>query len=128
MKTLADRLGVKTDSRVLVAGVSDAVFIQELKARAAAVQERKVEAECDLIIYAVQHKDDLDMLSVLGRYLTANGALWVVYPKGRQELMKKHDVMTAGRKAGLVDRNTVRFSDTHTALKFVAPLRKRRQR
>jgi hypothetical protein len=33
--------------------------------------------------------------------------------------------MTAGRAAGLVDTKVVRFSETHTAEKFVIPRAKR---
>lgn len=33
--------------------------------------------------------------------------------------------MAAGKEAGLVDIKVVRFSETHTALKFVIPLARR---
>jgi hypothetical protein len=46
----------------------------------------------------------------------------VVYPKGKQEITE-NDVLKAGRQAGLVDTKVALFSDTHTALKFVVPVK-----
>lgn len=37
----------------------------------------------------------------------------------------ENDVLAAGRGASLVDVKVVRFSNTHTALKFVVPVAKR---
>jgi hypothetical protein len=51
-------------------------------------------------------------------------ALWIVYPKGQKHITE-NDVLAAGRKAGLKDVKVVGFSPTHTALKFVIPLRSR---
>jgi hypothetical protein len=48
----------------------------------------------------------------------------VVRPKGRTEITED-DVMKAGKAAGLVDVKVVRFSETHTAEKFVIPLSRR---
>ncbi len=53
-----------------------------------------------------------------------NGATWVVFPKGRKDL-READFIRAGVAAGLVDNKVVRFSDTHTALRFVIPLARR---
>jgi hypothetical protein len=51
-------------------------------------------------------------------------ALWVIYPKGQQHVTQG-DVLSAGRKARLTDIKVMRFSGTHTALKFVIPINKR---
>jgi hypothetical protein len=45
-------------------------------------------------------------------------------PKG-SDAISERDVMTAGKAAGLVDVKVVRFSDTHTAEKYVIPAGKR---
>ena len=52
------------------------------------------------------------------------GALWVVYPKGRQDI-KEGDVMAAAKAAGLVDVKVCAFSATHTATKMVIPVARR---
>ena len=56
--------------------------------------------------------------------LASNGALWIVYPKGRKEITELQ-VLNAGRATGLVDIKVVSYSATHTALKFVLPKAKR---
>ena len=56
--------------------------------------------------------------------LAPAGALWVLRPKGCGAITES-DVMAAGKAAGLVDVKVVRFSETHTAEKFVIPVSKR---
>jgi hypothetical protein len=50
--------------------------------------------------------------------------VWVIRPKGSDRI-SENDVMAAGRAAGLYDVKVVRFSDTHTAQKFVIPKKDR---
>jgi hypothetical protein len=50
--------------------------------------------------------------------------LWVIRPKGRKEISEQ-SVMAAGKAAGLVDVKVVSFSPTHTAEKFVIPVKNR---
>jgi hypothetical protein len=78
----------------------------------------------DLIFYGAAALADLDGIGVLAGAMPPQGALWVVYPKGRKDL-RETDVLGAGRAAGLHDVKVARFSETHTALKFVIPLRRR---
>lgn len=59
----------------------------------------------------------------IARRLEGSAALWIAYPKGKTEITEVGRI-EAGRKAGLTDVKVVRFSDTHTALKFVVPARK----
>lgn len=49
-----------------------------------------------------------------------------IWPKteGRQDITRA-DVLKTGKMAGLVDVKIVKFSASHTALKFVIPLAKR---
>ena len=47
--------------------------------------------------------------------------------RGRPEISERA-VMAAGKAAGLVDVKAVSFSPTHTAEKFVIPVRQRRSR
>ena len=120
MKVLVDRLGVKPDSRITLLGDSEPEFVRQLKQCTPHVVKRKVDSEADFIFFAAEQKDDLDMLAVIRYYLDPKGAVWVIYPK-KQSQIRKADLLKAGRRAGLADRKSVRFSDTHTALKFVIP-------
>jgi hypothetical protein len=77
-----------------------------------------------MIFLRVGHRMDLGRLASLEPWIERNGAVWIVYPKGRKDL-KETDVIAAGLAAGLVDNKVVRFSDTHTALRFVIPVARR---
>jgi hypothetical protein len=56
--------------------------------------------------------------------MAPDGAVWVSRPMGSDRI-SENDVMAAGREAGLYDVKVVRFSDTHTAEKFVIPKKDR---
>jgi DUF3052 family protein len=120
-----DKLGVKPDSRVTVVGVQDADFHKELTARASDISDGKPRKDSDFIFFAAEDKDDLDKLVRLQRSLRSNGAVWVIYPKGRKDITE-NDVRAVGKKAGLVDVKVVGFSDTHSALKLVIPVAARK--
>jgi len=52
------------------------------------------------------------------------GAMWIVYPRGVSAVTQQ-EVIAAGRALGLLDVKVVRFSGTHTAIRFVAPRARR---
>jgi hypothetical protein len=118
-RTLADKLDVKPGMRVSLIGVRDM-----LERRTSDITEGTAAKGSDLILFGAEKDKDLVKLRTLQKALKRNGAIWVVYPKGKQEITEI-GVLKAGRDAGLVDTKVARFSDTHTALKFVIPLAKR---
>ena len=118
-----DKLGVHSGSRVSVLGLEDAAFLEELQSRGADVSTRR-RSNSDLIFFGLDGSRGLSKLRELERYLKRDGAVWTIFPRGRPEL-KEADVIRAGVAAGLVDNKVVRFSDTHTALRFVIPLARR---
>jgi hypothetical protein len=139
-KSVLDKLGVKAGMRVLVLGVEDAGFLTDLRERtddvvlgetsssarptsASGRAGRNVVAESsgagyDLIFVAVNEPLDLERLPELKRAIKPDGAVWAVFRKGRKDF-NENDVLRGGLDAGLVDVKVVRFSDTHTASKFV---------
>jgi hypothetical protein len=121
--SLLDKLGVKASHNVLVLGVKDAGFVRELEGRAARVSSR-VSGELDIVFYAAETRAALDKLEPLQKHLKRDGAIWVIRPKGVAAITEG-DVMKAGKAAGLVDVKVARFSDTHTAEKFVIPVKRR---
>jgi hypothetical protein len=118
-RTLADKLDVKPGMRVSLIGVAN-----PLEGRTRDVTEGTAAKDSDLIFFGAGTGKDLVKLRSLQKSLKRNGAIWVVYPKGKKEITEIA-VLNAGREAGLVDTKIARFSDTHTAHKFVIPLAKR---
>jgi hypothetical protein len=121
--TRLDKLGVKASHIVLVLGVGDEAFTRELESSAARVST-KAAGEADLIFYAAESRAALEKLGPLQKHLKRDGAIWVIRPKGVAAITEA-DVMKAGKAAGLVDVKVARFSDTHTAEKFVIPVSRR---
>jgi hypothetical protein len=119
-KGLLDKLGVKDGASVTVLGVNDAAFLGQLESKAGAVTSTLAQ-DLDFVFYEADDIEDLLRLAELKQGIRANGAIWVISPKGKGARLKDVDVMAAAREAGLVDTKVVSFSDTHTALKLVIP-------
>jgi hypothetical protein len=118
-------LGVKSGMRVAVPAGAEPAFLAALRRRAGEVAGASAPGdELDIIFWPVAELIELEALTELEPAIKRNGAIWVVYAKGRPEV-RAADVMAAGKAAGLVDVKVVSFSATHTALKFVVPLSRR---
>jgi hypothetical protein len=118
-----EKLGVKPGVRISVLGVNDPGFLADLL-RAGADVSRRRRRRSDLVFLAIEGRSDLSRLGEVESHLEPAGAVWAVYPKGRKDL-REVEVIEAGVAAGLVDNKVVRFSDTHTALRFVIPVARR---
>ena len=123
-KSLLDKLGVKSDSKVSVVGVKDDGFLKDLRARGADVSVGRLRRSSDMVFLAADEPRDLKRLERVEPYIKRDGAVWVISPKGKPEI-RDVVVIKAGVAAGLVDTKVVRFSDSHTALKFVIPVARR---
>ena len=123
-RPLLDKLGIKPGQRIVVIGVKDGSFVEQLRARGAAVSLRRVNA-ADAVFFGASRASDLDELPSLKASLRKDGALWVVRPKGAKTGVTESATQKAGLEAGLVDVKVVSFSDTHTAEKFVFRLKDR---
>jgi Protein of unknown function (DUF3052) len=123
-KSTAEKLGIKPGLTVSVLAIRDADFIRNLRASAKAFSAGKLLRDSDLIFLGASESADLAEIGNVLSSLARSGALWIVYPKGKQAI-KEGQVIEAGRAAGLVDVKVVKFSETHTALKFVSPKAKR---
>lgn len=121
--TRIDKLGIKTGQRVLLIGLPRAGLQADLDDRGAVVSTR-LSAGADVIFFAADDRASLKRLDLLSKYLKRDGAIWVIRPKGSSAI-SEGDVMRAGKAAGLVDVKVVRFSNTHTAEKFVIPVFRR---
>ena len=118
------KIGVKPEWRASAIGVDDTAFLKELEAGIALLSIGRVLKASDAIFYGVTKEAELSRLEKLKASLKPNGALWIIRPKGRPEISERA-TMAAGKAAGLVDVKVVGFSATHTAEKFVIPVRQR---
>jgi hypothetical protein len=123
-KSRIDKLGVKAALRISLVGSTDVGFHQELRSRTDDITQGNAAPDSDLIFLSVEAQQDLARLRALPKSLKSNGAIWVIYPKGKEHITEA-GVFAAGKQAGLVDVKVASFSPTETALKFVIPVAKR---
>lgn len=123
-KTTAEKLGIKPGMTASVQAIRDAAFLTDLREKAEKVSTSRLLKDSDLIFFGAAEESDLADVAEVIPSLASAGALWIVYPKGKQEITEGQ-VLAAGRAAGLLDVKVVKFSETHTALKFVRPRDKR---
>jgi hypothetical protein len=123
-RLLIDKLGVKPGQRVAVLGVDGAEFMTGLAARVPEYSRGERIKGADLIFFSAEARDDLSQLKSVVKWISRSGAIWVVYPKGQNHI-REIDVINAGKSAGLTDNKVCRFSESHTALRFVIPVSQR---
>jgi len=123
-RSLLDKLGVKPGQRVCVLGVADKEFLLDLAVVVPNAAHGKPRKETDIIFLAAENLKSLDRINSLEPCIQRKGAIWIVYPKGRQDI-RESDVRSAGVSAGFTDNKVCRFSETHTALRFVIPVARR---
>jgi hypothetical protein len=123
-KSRIEKLGVKPEDGVSLLGNFDPQFLDELGKLTKSVSKGKVSAASEWIFFAADSKENLGAVSKVSKSMKGDAALWIIYPKGQRHITE-NDVLAAGRKAGLKDVKVVGFSSTHTALKFVIPVRSR---
>jgi hypothetical protein len=114
-KPLIDKLDVKPGMHAALIGTFEEDFRDELAARA---QTAEVPDAADMVFLGVEGPGDVARLGDLKAQIARDGAVWVVFRKGRKDF-NENDVLRLGLESGMVDVKVVRFSDTHTALKFV---------
>lgn len=117
-RPLLDKLGVKPDMRVAIINVDDEAFTAGLRARTNDVSLGEPLPDSDAVFLGVDGPSDVAQMGELRERIKPNGAVWAVFRKGRKDF-NENDVLRLGLESGLVDVKVVRFSDTHTALKFV---------
>jgi hypothetical protein len=120
------KIGAKPEWRVSALGVTDEAFLQELEQAVATLSIGHAIADSDAVFFEADKAAALLRLDKLKSKLKPNGAVWIIRPKGRPEISEQATI-AAGRAAGLVDVKVVAFSPTHTAEKFVIPVKARQK-
>lgn len=123
-KGLLDKLGVKPDAKISVIGIDDENFLKELRGRSKEISEGKVAKGSDLVFIGVKKASDLKRVQASVKSIQRDGAIWTVSLKGKTGV-KEAEIMAAAKEVGLVPVKVARFSETHTANKFVIPVARR---
>jgi hypothetical protein len=76
------------------------------------------------VFLAAETPAALEQIASLRDQIARDGAIWVIRPKGRDDLTEGM-VIGAGRDAGLHDVKIARVSAAETAMKFVIPVERR---
>lgn len=126
-KGLVEKLGVLADHKVCIVGKLDPDLRADVEATGAKVAKTARGKDFDVIFVAASSKKDLEKLANHRAMLDDRGALWVVYPKGSEEL-RERDVLIAGRTLQLTDNKQVKVSETLTSVRFVIPVAQRKKK
>jgi hypothetical protein len=118
-----EKLGLKPGLIVSVVGLDDAAFRRELAARGIEPVTRPRKGS-NVVVVRMDAVASLARLAALREAIAPDGAIWVVWPKGRKEL-REDDVRREAERVGLVDVKVASFSEELSALKLVIPRSKR---
>jgi hypothetical protein len=118
------KIGVRPQWRTAVLGTVDKTFVNELRAATSSLSVGRTLKDADAIFIGVSDPADYERVSAAKSAIKPDGAVWLIRPKGSAGVTESA-VIAAGRTAGLVDVKVVALSPTHSALKFVIPLKNR---
>lgn len=121
-----EKLGIKPGQRVLVAGLHDAALDADLASRDCVILRRETKSPVDAVMVLIDTPDKLKMIDRYRKAITADGAVWVIRPKGKDTPVTEAQTREAAKRAELVDIKVVSFSNTHSAEKLVMPRSKRK--
>jgi hypothetical protein len=108
--TLASKLGISSNTKLLVLGDVQSEELAEAIAQAAVTGKQ----EPDLILICIHERSDL------ARYTQSatHAPLWIVYPKGSGSGLKESELREFFRGHGLIDTKVASISAKLTALRF----------
>jgi hypothetical protein len=123
---LLDKLGIRPGMRVAILGVDDDAIRDRIAERTTDLTEGWPATDTDVVLLAADSTDELAPLVELATRIRPNGAIWVVSRKGKAATIRDVEVIAAAKAAGLVDNKVASFSPTHTSLRLVIPVDRRR--
>ncbi|MBS2013655.1 MAG: DUF3052 family protein [Deltaproteobacteria bacterium] len=126
-KGLVEKLGVDAQKKVCIAGKLDADLRADLESTGAKIAKSARGKDFDMLFVAASSKKDLEKLATYRTMIKDDGAIWIVYPKGNEEL-RERDVLIAGRTLQLTDNKQVKVSEELTSVRFVIPVAQRKKK
>jgi hypothetical protein len=118
------KIGARPEWRAVVLGEVHDDFVQQLRDAVDTVAVGRMLKEVDAVFVGVSRPSDFKRLARVKALLKPAGAVWLIRRKGSASVTEGA-VMSAGKAAGLVDVKVIAFSETHSALKFVIPVKDR---
>jgi hypothetical protein len=125
---LPRKLGIKPESRVLLAGAPDGFDPGELPAGAVLHRRPGAGAYDVVLVFCPDMATLRNRFGSLAQQLTPAGALWIAWPKkasGVRTDLTENVVRDHGLAEGLVDVKVAAIDATWAGLKFVVRLRDR---
>lgn len=119
-RTRVQKLGVAPGMKVVVVGSAETDVIVEIEAATGSAPARRLSKGADLVLLFAQEVEDLDQLGEVEPRLAEKGAAWVLWPKGRKDFAHE-DVVSAAKRAGLVQTRSMGFSEENTGLRLARP-------
>ena len=129
-RALVEKLGLEAGKKVCVVGKLDPDLRADVDGSGAKVAKSARGKDFDVIFVAASATKDLEKLPALKEMIADDGAIWIVYPKGRtgEGALTERAVLTAGRTLSLTDNKQVKVSEDLTAVRFVIPVAQRKKK
>ena len=125
-KPLLDKLGVKPGMVISTLGPADAALASQARARSAKVSAGRLVRGSHLVFLFADSLAGLGRVKAARAAIQQNGAIWVIFSKGRPTL-GGDQVRAVAFANALVDVKVVSYSPTQTGLKLVIRLADRRK-
>jgi hypothetical protein len=128
-RSLVDKLGIKPGDRVYFGNAPNGYssLLGPLPAETRVV--KSLASPCDFIQFFTKEKAKLETsFPVLKKALTADGTLWISWPKGASKVptdLNENIARDIGLRNGLVDVKVCAIDDVWSGLKFVFRLKDR---
>ena len=125
-RTVVQKLGIKPEQRVEVAGDVGTTLRRDVKAAVGRGLVRS--GELDGAIVLVESLDEArDVFSDYRPRLRDTGYLWLITRKrGREGYIDQMKLVPHGKRAGLIDNKTCSIDDERSGIRFVVPRALRR--
>jgi hypothetical protein len=112
--SLASKLGIHGQSKILVLGEYESEELEAALAEAAAQTSKDPE----LIVISAGTQGELDRSLKRATAYAARPAIWIVYRKGPRGELPEAEIRNTLRGLGFMDTKVASVSATHTALRF----------
>lgn len=119
------KLGVDATKKVALLGKLDDGLKGDLEGSGAKLAKTAKsttgKTDFDVVFLGVAAKADLEKVPAARAMMKDEGALWIVYPKAPDDVLRERDVIIAGRTLQLNDGKPVKLEPELSAIRFVVP-------